>query len=388
MHTKTHILFISHEASQTGAPIVLLHLLHWLKEHTDLVPIVLLREGGVLQAEFENIAQTFIWKRELPTSVWKHRLQRLANIEQKHQRQVAKQIHRLKPKLIYANTAVTAELALNLNQILHCPIVCHVHELQLIIQESIGNKKFNQISAGIDCFIAASEAVSINLINNYNISSLKIEKVHEFVPVLENINFKESRSRIRQELLIPDDTLLVIASGTLEWRKSPEMFIQVAQKVQDLGGKMPYFIWLGGSLDSYFGIRSQYDLVRSGVSSKVTFLGAKKNAHDYISAADIFVLTSREDPYPLVCLEAASLGKPIICFADSGGMPEFVEHDCGVVVPYLRTDLLAEAIIELRDDRDKRVLLGNNAASKMRAKHTVDIAASQIYTLLMRMVKD
>lgn len=105
-----------------------------------------------------------------------------------------------------------------------------------------------------------------------------------------------------------------------------------------------------------------------------------------MSASDIFVLTSREDAYPLVCLEAASLGKPILCFADSGGMPEFVENDCGIIVPYLRIDLLAQAIIQLRDDRAKLQQFGANAAYKMRAKHTVDIAAQQIYSLLEEIV--
>jgi hypothetical protein len=40
-----------------------------------------------------------------------------------------------------------------------------------------------------------------------------------------------------------------------------------------------------------------------------------------------------------VCLEAAALGKPIICFGDAGGMPEFIEEVCELVVPYL--DILA-----------------------------------------------
>ena len=40
-----------------------------------------------------------------------------------------------------------------------------------------------------------------------------------------------------------------------------------------------------------------------------------------------------EDPYTLVCLEAAALEKPYVCFEGAGGSPEFVEEDCGFVVP-------------------------------------------------------
>ena len=384
---KTPILFISHEASQTGAPIVLLHLLRWLKQNTQIMPIVLLQEGGVLQEKFEEVAQTLVWKLVAPVTVWEHRFRRLARTEQKHQRHILAQLKHLAPKLVYANTVVAAELAVMIKGQLKCPVVCHVHELQLIIQESVGNEKFTSLSKYIDCFIAASEAVAINLTNSYGISQAKIKKVHEFVPVIDSSTFDGSRQKIREEMAVPANAFLVLASGTLEWRKSPELLIQAAQQVQQHSGSMPYFVWLGGSLDSYFGVRSQYDLARAGIGSHMKFLGARGNPYDYINAADIFVLTSREDPYPLVCLEAASLGKPVICFDGSGGMPEFVEEDCGIVVPYLRTDLLAEAIIRLRDNEAERLRLGVNAANKMRSNHTVEIAASHISVLLAEILQ-
>jgi glycosyltransferase involved in cell wall biosynthesis len=79
---------------------------------------------------------------------------------------------------------------------------------------------------------------------------------------------------------------------------------------------------------------------------------------DYMAAADVFVLTSREDPYPLVCLEAAALEKPIVCFEGGGGTPEFVEADCGFVVPYLDIIGMADRVISLLDSPDCRDNLG------------------------------
>ena len=94
--------------------------------------------------------------------------------------------------------------------------------------------------------------------------------------------------------------------------------------------------------------------------------------------ADVFVLTSREDPYPLACLEAATLGKPIVCFEQAGGMPEFVEKDCGTVVPFLRPDLLAVAVQELLINSAKRQLAGHNALLKVQSRHSVESAGRQI----------
>lgn len=383
---KKTIVFISHDATLTGAPIVLLHLVRWLKQYKKLNIVLLLRNGGVLQSEFEAVSNTFVWNKDGATSTWENRWERWSGTKRKHQRNILNQLKKLAPDLLYANTVVSAALGVELSQTLRCPVVCHVHELELVIRQCVGVQEFTELSTHIKAFFAASSAVAANLTKSYTIPTASITKVHEFVPVLDNIQFAEAGRLVRKELGIGQDKMLVIASGTLEWRKSPELFIQLAQQVQQAGGEMPYFIWVGGDLTSEFGIRSLYDLARTGLESHVKFLGARKNVHAYMSASDIFVLTSREDAYPLVCLEAASLGKPILCFADSGGMPEFVENDCGIIVPYLRIDLLAQAIIQLRDDRAKLQQFGANAAYKMRAKHTVDIAAQQIYSLLEEIV--
>jgi hypothetical protein len=42
------ILFISHNTGRNGAPIVLLHLLRWLKENTDLPIRILCKSPGPL----------------------------------------------------------------------------------------------------------------------------------------------------------------------------------------------------------------------------------------------------------------------------------------------------------------------------------------------------
>ena len=55
------ILFISHDASRTGAPIVLLNLINWINKNTSKEIIILLKDTGPLLKEFQKIAPTFIW---------------------------------------------------------------------------------------------------------------------------------------------------------------------------------------------------------------------------------------------------------------------------------------------------------------------------------------
>ena len=64
----------------------------------------------------------------------------------------------------------------------------------------------------------------------------------------------------------------------------------------------------------------------------------------YYLAADLLVLTSREDPCPLVNMEAMESSLPVVAFQGAGGAPE-VLADAGICVPYL----------ERRRDGERRV---------------------------------
>ena len=63
-------------------------------------------------------------------------------------------------------------------------------------------------------------------------------------------------------------------------------------------------------------------------------------------AADLLALTSREDPCPLVNMEAMESGLPVVAFDGAGGAPE-VLGDAGVCVPYLDVAAMAAAVREL-----------------------------------------
>ena len=58
------VLFISHEASRTGAPIVFLNFLKWFKANTDIPFQILLKKGGVLEPDFKAIAPVLLYPQE------------------------------------------------------------------------------------------------------------------------------------------------------------------------------------------------------------------------------------------------------------------------------------------------------------------------------------
>ena len=60
--TTKKVLFISHDASRTGAPLVLLNFLKWFKVNTAIPFLVLLKIDGEMEPEFQELGPTFVWE--------------------------------------------------------------------------------------------------------------------------------------------------------------------------------------------------------------------------------------------------------------------------------------------------------------------------------------
>jgi glycosyltransferase involved in cell wall biosynthesis len=176
---------------------------------------------------------------------------------------------------------------------------------------------------------------------------------------------------------------LVLGCGTTDSRKGPDLFVQVAQAFNQSSQYPVQFVWVGGhgGEDIVKNLESLPNKLRT--QTIVTFTGAVTNPLPFMLAADVFLLTSREDPFPLVCLESADCGVPIICFAEAGGMPEFVGSTCGAVVPYLDVEAMTNKLCSFIQNERKSRELGAQARQKVRSQFDVSIKGKDIYELLL-----
>jgi glycosyltransferase involved in cell wall biosynthesis len=181
--------------------------------------------------------------------------------------------------------------------------------------------------------------------------------------------------------------VIIWGCGTIDWRKGADIFIDTALKLQMNGVSNFVFCWIGQNFwdkeIAGWGAWQQWEelIAKNNLTETILFLGEKENPRDYFLAGDIFYLPSREDPFPLVCLEAADCGLPVVCFDEAGGMPGFVEEDAGNVVPFLNTNLAAKALEKLILNKNLREEKGSNARNKLRRRHAVDIAAPEILNI-------
>jgi len=117
-------------------------------------------------------------------------------------------------------------------------------------------------------------------------------------------------------------------------------------------------------------------------------LPAVPNPETYFGAFDLFALTSREDPFSVAMLEAALCGLPIVCFAGAGGAVELVEHDAGIVVPYLDLSAMAIACVDLLLDDTRRRKVGENARAKVQAHYMLDQQGPKILSVIEAAIRE
>ncbi|MDJ1502187.1 glycosyltransferase family 4 protein [Xanthocytophaga agilis] len=383
---KKHLLVISHEASRTGAVLVLLNLLQWFRQQNLFEITIILYRTGELEPDFRAVGNVYIWNKEesSQTNTYTQLVSKIQNKlsgSSKH-KYILEALRTHKWEAVYINTALAARILPEIASLLHCPIFCHIHELEIVLQTYCRLDKFSKAEPFITHYITASEAVKQNLIENKHISLHKPQHVvYEWIDTSKIRKPSKKTSDVKKELGIPENAFVVGGSGLVEWRKGADLFLMVADYLR-LKNELnnTYFVWIG-HVDATEKLKIDYELKRTGLNKQVIFTGKKENPQDYFQIFDVFALTSREDPFPLVVLEAAALKKPIVCFDQAGGIPEFVANGGGHAVSYLDIYAMAQWISTLRDDLESLSKMGEIAATQVE-HYDVTVAGKKIYQLL------
>jgi len=362
LRTAKHILFICHESSRTGAPISLLYFIRWIKNNTDQKFVILIDKGGDLDEAFRNIGPTYILRprrQSLVSKIWaKIGYQSFINNQ-------LKSIIDIPFSIIYNNTIANGILLETLKKETQAYVFTHIHELESVIQSS-GGKNIRLVKKYTNHFIAASIAVKNNLIHNHQILDKNITIHYECIEFIPDTS---GRNETTMHLPLNKSDFIIGGAGFVDYRKGFDLYLETAKKLINENYQTDFkFIWVGG-----FGRNIQKmvaDYIRShNLTNHVFFLGEKKNPYPYYQMFDLFYLTSREDPFPLVMLENASLGKTIIGFRGTGGFEEFVDYDSDLLIDSFDIQQATDVIIKLKNNETTSAKVGNRLKNKVYEKY-------------------
>lgn len=118
-----------------------------------------------------------------------------------------------------------------------------------------------------------------------------------------------------------------------------------------------------------------------GIAEKVIFAGIRTDIADLLSIMDVYVNSSHREGVPVSLLEAMAAGKAVVA-TDVGGNSEVInDSSVGMLVPANRAEVLAESIISLLDDVERRMRMGSNARERIENNFSIKIQSKKIESL-------
>jgi len=369
------LTFVGHDASRTGAPMVLRSLLSWARARRVLgdASLVLLR-GGPLLEDFRSL---------LPTTVLDTRVRRIATGIAAGLRAVAPMagerpaFRRFPPAArlhgtVVANTLAALPVAAGLCH-RSATLICHVHELDGVAARILPRPEDRREAVGrVDHFVACSAGVRSMLVDRWAAPDSKVSVVHEFV---DRPSQRVSREDARRRLGSDQRTHVVLGVGAAGPRKGTDHFLSLAATIEE-GRTGPRATWVGGDPGSAAWQEMRHDVEKCGLNERVTLVPTIDDPGIHLAAADLLVTTSREDPYPLAVLEAAVRGIPVAGFGGSGWAEMATEAGCDDLVHPVGDVLgLARSVEELLGSSERRAGVGDRLAAWALAERTTETAA-------------
>ena len=238
----------------------------------------------------------------------------------------------------------------------------HYHPDRRILTEA-------QVVAGADRVIAATPAEQAQLRWLYRARRRQIVVIP---PGVDTERFRQlpSPAEARESLGLKAASHVLLFVGRIEPLKAVDTILEALRVLRDrqpaLLRKL-HFIIVGGDPDSKTDqeMRRLQDLsVALGINQFVSFAGAKEQASlpRYYSAATAVIMPSDYESFGMVALEAMSCGTPVIA-SQVGGLQFLVrDQETGFHVPAREPVTLAEAIMDLVSDPEKRASMGLTAS--------------------------
>ena len=121
--------------------------------------------------------------------------------------------------------------------------------------------------------------------------------------------------------------------------------------------------------------RLEEEVRRRGLGQSLFLAGtlSRQEVAGWLAAADLFILPSRYEGGPATALMEAMASGCAVIATDVSGVDELITDDTlGRLVPPQNVRELANAAVELLDDRAARARIGDNARRKVTASFTIE----------------
>lgn len=379
VYRRRRILLVGHEASRTGAPLILLRIAQDISKMENVEVFTILCRGGDILGEYKKCSHVYVTNNNWGAD--------FAEI-----REFLAFLRYNPPLFAIANSSESRHVSKSLNN-LGIPVCSLIHE----IADHYPASEWNQIYQASKKVIYPSNFVAKRA--NKKVPE-PLNKIKVLGQGLLRDNFgkygrQNARKEVIEELGFPEDTCIIMGCGTMDYRKGIDLFVGAAKQtiyqLNNLENKQNIrFIWVGqyikgsdNSSPSYWALK---EVKNEGLEKLIIHVPPTKDVEKYFLAADIFLLTSRSDPFPCVVHEAMAASLPVVYFQNSGGAAELVENKAGIAVPYGNTMMMADALVSLISNSQQRHHLGKTGETIIRRDYQFNDYTQKIVNLMCKEV--
>jgi glycosyltransferase involved in cell wall biosynthesis len=333
---KRKVLLVGHDAHRHGAQMIVRHIGETLSSQFGCEVAWLLLGGGAMVPEYEWIGR-----------VW------MADDDPERIAGVVAELRRDGFELAVVNTTLSGVAVPHLKAA-GFRVVSLVHELPGIVGELRAEESLASVLDQSDTVVVPAENVARAITSGSSpdvVERIVVRPQGLYAQLKEP---PDARTSLRDRLGIGADSRIVLNVGFGDLRKGIDTFVHVA-KLAAAQAEDIHFVWVGNlHRDAERWLRADAGAV---ARERIHFVPYEQDVAEFYFGADAFFLSSREDPFPSVVLEALSAGLPVVGLVATSGAEELIaEH--GRLVD--RDDLagvvsaLDEAMRE--DDEQARVL--------------------------------
>ena len=141
---------------------------------------------------------------------------------------------------------------------------------------------------------------------------------------------------------------------------------------------------VGGETAEINAMQFVVEVERRKLNDRVAYAGRKvgEEKNTFFQQADIFILPTMNECFPLVILEAMEYKLPVIS-TNEGGIPDIVKDgENGLICEKQNPYSLADCIAKLLDDEELRVKMGNAGYEKFCLEFTLQRFESRMLDIL------
>jgi glycosyltransferase involved in cell wall biosynthesis len=353
---KTKVLLVGHDAHPHGAQMSLRGLGERLKDQFGCEVAYLLLEGGPLTIDYRRQGETHVCADpELIAPI-------------------ARRLRKRGYAGAIVNTLASAEAVPPLKEA-GFRVVSLVQELPGMIRARGLERAAETVAKQSNKVVFPAAVVAESFSDFARVSSERLAIKPQGLFRESSTGPAPSIDELRGKLGIPDGAAIVLNVGYADQRKGIDLFVSAAERAEADAPDL-HFVWLGNLNAEALELRAE---IASAGAENIHFADFTEDVSPYLALADVFFLSSREDPFPSVVLEAMDAGLPVVAFRDSGGS-ESLAAEHGALVDAEDLDDAVRVLRRCADEDDPAAAEARRRV--VREEHQPDSWSFEILRLL------